>query len=119
MVNGEDSWSFLAELKRRPDTAMIPVVVASHVDDPHKGYALGANAYLLKPVDRARLLEALTRTTAAGAERRILIVDDDDANHTSGTSATRLVPVSGPDSTVKRPSSNASRSRIPARPIPP
>ena len=55
----KDGWDVLAELKADPSTAHIPVVVASIVDDRTRGLALGAAAYLLKPVRRDQLVQAL------------------------------------------------------------
>ncbi|WP_202879287.1 ATP-binding protein [Nocardioides cynanchi] len=54
-----DGWQVLEELKGDPATAQVPVVVASIVDDHARGLALGASAYLTKPIGRADLLEAL------------------------------------------------------------
>jgi CheY-like chemotaxis protein/anti-sigma regulatory factor (Ser/Thr protein kinase) len=59
-----DGWQVLAELKADPVTAAIPVVVASVVDDRPRGLALGADAYLLKPVGREELVEALRHVGA-------------------------------------------------------
>jgi CheY-like chemotaxis protein len=54
-----DGGQVLAELKGDPATAAIPVVIASVVDDRPRGLALGADAYLLKPVRREDLVETL------------------------------------------------------------
>ena len=54
-----DGWQVLDRLREDPDTAGIPVVVASVVDDRARGLALGAVAYLQKPVSRDDLLTAL------------------------------------------------------------
>ena len=54
-----DGWQVLAELKAAEDTAAIPVVIASIVDDRPRGTALGANVQLLKPVSRDDLINAL------------------------------------------------------------
>jgi len=54
-----DGWQILAELKADPLTATIPVVIASVVDDRAQGLALGADVYLLKPVGREALIDAL------------------------------------------------------------
>jgi len=53
------------------------VVLMSIVDQRNRGYALGAADYLVKPVDRAKLLEALTSICGATAGR-VLLVDDDE-----------------------------------------
>ena len=62
-----DGWEVLAELGRDPATAEIPVVVASVVDERAQGLALGAAEYLLKPVSRDELLDALGRVGALPA----------------------------------------------------
>jgi signal transduction histidine kinase/ActR/RegA family two-component response regulator len=59
-----DGWQVLAELKADPATAAIPVVIASVVDDRSRGLALGADEYLLKPIRRDHLVEALRRVGA-------------------------------------------------------
>ena len=54
-----DGWQVLDRLRVDRDTAGIPIVVASVVDDRARGLALGAVAYLQKPVSRDDLLTAL------------------------------------------------------------
>jgi CheY-like chemotaxis protein len=61
-----DGWQVLAELKADPATAAIPVVIASAVDDRPRGLALGADEYLLKPIRRDELVDALRRVGALG-----------------------------------------------------
>ena len=56
-----DGWDLLARLKADPATAEAPVVVVSMLDERGKGLALGAVEYLVKPVARDELLEALER----------------------------------------------------------
>ena len=78
LLQGEDSWALLAELKRRPETREVPVMVLSTIDDTRKGLALGADLYFVKPIDRQRLIQALTKLTAPDSVRRVLIVDDEE-----------------------------------------
>jgi signal transduction histidine kinase/ActR/RegA family two-component response regulator len=54
-----DGWEVLTELKARPDTVAIPVIIASIVDDRPRGAALGAAVYLQKPIRRDELIGAL------------------------------------------------------------
>jgi signal transduction histidine kinase/ActR/RegA family two-component response regulator len=61
-----DGWQVLTELKKDPATAAIPVVIASVVDDRSMGLALGADEYLLKPIRRDELVDALRRLGALG-----------------------------------------------------
>jgi len=50
LLRGEDSWAFLARLKQDEETRSIPLIIASTVADHGKGYHLGADRYLLKPL---------------------------------------------------------------------
>ncbi len=78
LLQGEDSWTLLAELKRRPETQAIPVVLATTVDDRDKGISLGADAYFVKPVDRQRLVQQVVSLAQPGRVRRVLVVDDEE-----------------------------------------
>jgi CheY-like chemotaxis protein len=77
VMPGMDGWAVLAALKADPDTADIPVVMLTMVDDRSKGFRLGAADYLMKPVDSDRLTAVLRRNHADPAARRVLVVDDD------------------------------------------
>ncbi len=57
-----DGWDLLGRLKADPATAESPVIVVSMLDERGKGLALGAVEYLVKPVGREALLQALERT---------------------------------------------------------
>ncbi len=57
---GIDGWAVLEALKADPATRDIPVVVVSIVDERARGVALGAAAYLVKPISRDELRAALT-----------------------------------------------------------
>ncbi|MGD8977333.1 MAG: response regulator, partial [Gammaproteobacteria bacterium] len=76
MMPGRDGWNVLRQLKSDPDLANIPVIMVTMVGDRNLGYALGADEFLTKPVDRSALAEALERL-CPGAGGPILIVDDD------------------------------------------
>jgi PAS domain S-box-containing protein len=71
----------LLQLKNDPRTSKIPVIIVTIVDQPGVGSALGAEEYLIKPVDKATLLAAVERClgSRAGAAptRSILVVEDD------------------------------------------
>ena len=54
-----DGWDLLARLKEDPATADIPVVIVTMLDERGKGLALGAVEYLIKPVSREAMLDAL------------------------------------------------------------
>jgi signal transduction histidine kinase/CheY-like chemotaxis protein len=78
LLQGEDSWRFLAELKQDDATREIPVIIVSTVDDRSKGLALGAADYAVKPVERHWLLERLEALTPGAPAKRALLIDDDE-----------------------------------------
>jgi CheY-like chemotaxis protein len=49
----------------------------SIIEEKNRGYALGAADYLVKPVDRTKLVETLT-SICGSTTGRALLVDDDD-----------------------------------------
>ncbi len=69
-------WTTLARLKSDPLLCDIPVVMITIHDDAQRAYALGADDYLTKPVDRRRLLDVVGRL-AGDLRRTVLVVDDD------------------------------------------
>jgi PAS domain S-box-containing protein len=81
VMKPKNGWEVLVQLKRDPRTAHIPMIVVSIVDQPSMGTLLGADEYLVKPVDKTTLLDAIARhagtqhvTKRAG---EILVVEDD------------------------------------------
>jgi PAS domain S-box-containing protein len=60
-------WDVLAQLKADPRLRAIPVVVVSVVDDLPRGMALGADAYLVKPIARQQLQEVLATIASRAA----------------------------------------------------
>jgi signal transduction histidine kinase/DNA-binding response OmpR family regulator len=73
VLRGEQGWPWLGKLKADPATREIPIIIVSAVEDQRKAFALGADAYLVKPFEPQALLEALDAYTS----RRILVIDDD------------------------------------------
>ena len=79
-ARGAAEWDVLIRLKRAERTREIPVVIVSALDEQQKGLALGADAYLVKPVDRRTLIETLSGLRArTGQAVRVLAIDDDEA----------------------------------------
>ncbi|MGH9742449.1 MAG: response regulator, partial [Candidatus Acidiferrum sp.] len=77
-VNG---WEILSAFKTDPRTSHIPVVLVTIVDQPEMGASLGADEYIVKPVNKPTLLAAVERCLAqrkhVGRLRPILVVEDD------------------------------------------
>lgn len=61
MMPEEDGWEILVQLKQRPATRQIPVLICSVVNEPTLGESLGAAGYLTKPVSQEALLAVLAR----------------------------------------------------------
>jgi DNA-binding response OmpR family regulator/two-component sensor histidine kinase len=68
-------FSVLRELKARPETSHIPVIILSVVRDETSGYRLGAVDYVLKPIDKERFLRSIS--TALDVKEKVLIAEDD------------------------------------------
>jgi signal transduction histidine kinase/CheY-like chemotaxis protein len=82
MLPGLDGWEVLRRLKADPDLRAIPVLMITVVEQREVGLALGAADYLVKPVERGPLLEALRRHVPGlmtGPPRRVLAIDDEQS----------------------------------------
>lgn len=79
LMPGMDGWSVLAALKKEPDpeVAAIPVILLSITDDRQLGYALGAAEYLVKPIQRDRLLSVIHQYVKDKDASRVLVIEDD------------------------------------------
>jgi signal transduction histidine kinase/CheY-like chemotaxis protein len=77
MMPDLDGWTALAAIKGDPTLATTPVILMSIVDQKKRGYALGAADYLVKPVDRVKLVETLTGICGSTAGRALLVDDDE------------------------------------------
>jgi PAS domain S-box-containing protein len=79
MMPDMDGWSVLAALKADAALRDIPVIMLTMVDDPERGFTLGAADYATKPVDRARLSHILKKYTCPHPPCPVLMVEDDPA----------------------------------------
>jgi signal transduction histidine kinase/CheY-like chemotaxis protein len=79
LLPGLSGWDLLARLKGDAATSAIPVVIASMLDERGAGFSLGAAEYLVKPVDRDELIDALARCVASPCERRTVVAIDDNS----------------------------------------
>jgi signal transduction histidine kinase/CheY-like chemotaxis protein len=59
LLQGEDSWLWLTELKNDPARSDVPVIIVTEVEDKRKGLSLGADAYYVKPLFKQQLLSTL------------------------------------------------------------
>ena len=79
LMPGGNGFETLAALRKGPETDNIPIVVVSIVDQKQVGFALGAVDYLIKPVRKPVLLEAIRKYVLpqSDEDEAILLVDDD------------------------------------------
>ncbi|MEO5903744.1 MAG: response regulator [Gemmatimonadaceae bacterium] len=79
MMPEMDGWAVLETLKSEPLLQDVPVIMLTMVDDSQRGFALGADDYVTKPVNRRRLTKILKRYSCANPPCPVLIVEDDSA----------------------------------------
>jgi len=77
MMPGMDGWSVLSALKADAELCDIPVIMLTMVDDPNRGFTLGASDYATKPVDRRRLSQILRKYTCPNPPCPVLLVEGD------------------------------------------
>lgn len=78
MLPGRDGFSVLAELRRRPATQDIPVVMLTakvQLEDQIRGWSAGANGYLTKPFSPIDLSETIERVASMSVIERAEVRD--------------------------------------------
>lgn len=74
-MNGFD---VAAILKNDPKTMDIPIIVLSIVQDKARGYRIGVDRYLTKPIDTAQLFAEVGNLLEQGKSRKKVMVVDED-----------------------------------------
>ncbi|HYH09307.1 MAG TPA: response regulator [Thermoanaerobaculia bacterium] len=77
MMPDMDGWSVLSALKGDVALRDVPVIMLTMVDDPVRGFTLGASDYATKPVNRKRLSQILKKFTCVRPPCPVLVIDDD------------------------------------------
>jgi PAS domain S-box-containing protein len=79
MMPGGNGFETLAALRQSPETAKIPIIIVSVVDQKLGGFALAAADYLIKPIRKSVLLETVRKYVQPrpDEEETILLVDND------------------------------------------
>jgi signal transduction histidine kinase/CheY-like chemotaxis protein len=76
-MNGFD---VAAILKNDPQTMDIPIIILSIVQDKARGFRIGVDRYLTKPIDTAQLFtEVGTLLEQGKSKRKVMVVDEDTA----------------------------------------
>ncbi|MBE9181708.1 response regulator [Oculatella sp. LEGE 06141] len=79
LLEGQNGWTLLQELKGDEATRDIPVLVITVIDNEKQALVLGANGFLIKPVERLPLLHKLNTLINQGKIQTLLLIDDDPA----------------------------------------
>ena len=76
---GQTGWMTLYDLKHNSETADIPIIVVSVVDQKGMAFTLGASEYLVKPVARETLLAKLAQHVGSSRDgvSRVLVAEDE------------------------------------------
>jgi len=79
MMPGGYGFETLTALRQDPETANVPIIIISVVDQKQIGFALGATDYLIKPISKSVVLDSIQKYVQppSGEEETILLVDDD------------------------------------------
>ena len=79
LMSGGNGFETLVALRKCPETANIPIIIVSIVDQKQVGFALGAADYLVKPIRKTVLLETIRKHVPQQTDddAAILLVDDD------------------------------------------
>lgn len=80
LLEHENSWGFLSDLKRDKETREIPVYVITMVENENKALKSGADDFHLKPVEREWLLAKLTALSRPDYSKKLLLIDDDEVS---------------------------------------
>jgi len=64
----ENGWQILRRLKETPETASIPVIICSVLEQPRLAIALGAECVLCKPISRQELVRTVRRVLMLDAQ---------------------------------------------------
>lgn len=67
MMPDRDGWELVQVIRAQGGPTRSRIIVCSIIDDPELAAALGADAFLHKPIDRQHLLQALESVIASGA----------------------------------------------------
>ncbi|MCO5724936.1 ATP-binding protein [Robiginitalea marina] len=74
-INGFD---VAAVLKNDPATMDIPIIILSIVQDRERGFRIGVDRYLTKPIDTEKLFHEVDELLEQGvSKKRVLVVDED------------------------------------------
>ena len=78
MMPEKDGWEVLKDLRNDDVLSNIPVLVTSVLEEQKTAEALGARAYVSKPIDKNQLLETLKSLDIEKTSKILIVYDDPD-----------------------------------------
>jgi len=80
MMPEMSGFDVVAVLKGDPQTMDLPIIILSIAEDRERGYRLGVDRYLTKPIEPGIVIEEIERLLAQGVSRNKVMVVDEDAS---------------------------------------
>lgn len=76
-----DGFDVMTILKNNEETANIPILIYSIIEDREKGYRLGADDYLTKSGEADTLLKSVSSliTTPLNTQKKVMIIENDES----------------------------------------
>jgi DNA-binding response OmpR family regulator len=69
-----------AILKNDPQTKYIPIIMLSVLQDKERGFDIGIDEYLTKPIDTDKLLRCIANLLRKGSSsKKVMVVDEDSS----------------------------------------
>lgn len=80
LLERENTWGFLSELKQQETTQDLPILVTTVINNQQKALGLGADAFIIKPIDRFLFLNTVNKLVRKDTTQTLLLVDDDSVD---------------------------------------
>jgi DNA-binding response OmpR family regulator len=80
MMPDMNGFDVAAVLKNDPATMDIPIIILSIVEDKERGFRLGVDRYLTKPIDTQSLFHEVDSLLGQGKSKKKVMVVDEDAS---------------------------------------
>lgn len=78
LLPGENGWSFLIDIKQKPEFKDMLVFVATVLNEKVQALTLGATDFCTKPLEKSWLMKKLQQLASSVMLEKILIIDDDE-----------------------------------------
>jgi DNA-binding response OmpR family regulator len=79
LMPGISGFDVVAALKNQPETRTLPIMILSIVEDRERGYQLGVDRYLTKPIDAETLLKEINGLVRSDTATNTVLIADSNA----------------------------------------